>query len=112
MRRRTFNKLLGTGIAAAALGRYGIARAADPFKAGFIYVGPVADYGFSHQHDVGRQAAQTASLVNRMRSRSAWNSSARPGSLTGNWPLARWSAHPGRPSNATTGKPRAAAAML
>ena len=60
MDRRTFNKLLGTGVAAAALGRYGLARADDPFKAGFIYVGPVADFGFSHQHDVGRLAAQAA----------------------------------------------------
>src|SRR5437016_846469 len=60
MRRRTFNKLLGAGAAAAALARAGLARADCPYKAGFIYVGPVADFGFSHQHDVGRQAAQAA----------------------------------------------------
>ncbi len=60
MRRRTFNKLLGATVATAALGRVGLARAADPFKAGFIYVGPVADFGWSHQHDLGRQAAQDA----------------------------------------------------
>src|SRR5262249_48320462 len=72
MRRRTFNKLLGAGVAAAALGkaglgrppaplaRAGLGRAADTYAAGFIYVGPVADYGFSHQHDLGRQAAQKA----------------------------------------------------
>jgi basic membrane protein A and related proteins len=60
MRRRTFNKLLGAGVAAAALGKTGLGRAADTFGAGFIYVGPVADYGFSHQHDLGRQAAQKA----------------------------------------------------
>jgi simple sugar transport system substrate-binding protein len=60
MRRRTFTKLLGATAATAALGRFGLARADEPFKAGFVYVGPVADYGFSHQHDVGRQAAQTA----------------------------------------------------
>ena len=60
MRRRTFNKLLGAGAATAVLGRSGLLRAADPFKAGFIYVGPVADYGFSHQHDDGRKAAQAA----------------------------------------------------
>jgi basic membrane protein A len=60
MRRRTFNKLLGAGVAAAALGRVGLVRAADVFKAGFIYVGPVADFGWSHQHDLGRQAAQKA----------------------------------------------------
>jgi simple sugar transport system substrate-binding protein len=60
MRRRTFNKLLGAGVVTAAFGGIGLVRAAGPFKAGFIYVGPVADYGFSHQHDVGRQAAQKA----------------------------------------------------
>jgi basic membrane protein A len=60
MRRRTFNKLLGATAATAVLGRTGLLRAADPFKAGFIYVGPVADYGFSHQHDDGRKQAQDA----------------------------------------------------
>jgi basic membrane protein A and related proteins len=60
MRRRTFTKLLGATAATAALGRFGLARADEPFKAGFIYVGPVADFGWSHQHDLGRQAAQKA----------------------------------------------------
>jgi basic membrane protein A and related proteins len=60
MRRRTFNKLLGAGLATAALGRARLVAAADVFKAGFIYVGPVADFGWSHQHDLGRQAAQKA----------------------------------------------------
>jgi len=34
--------------------------AAQPtsLKAGFIYVGPVGDYGFSHAHDLGRKYAQ------------------------------------------------------
>lgn len=32
--------------------------AADkPLKAGFVYVGPVGDYGWSHAHDLGRKAA-------------------------------------------------------
>ncbi len=60
MRRRTFTKLLGAAAATAALGRLRLARADEPFKAGFIYVGPVADFGWSHQHDPGRQAAQRA----------------------------------------------------
>jgi len=60
MRRRTFTKLLGATAATAALGRIGLARADEPFKAGFVYVGPVADFGWSHQHDLGRQAAQKA----------------------------------------------------
>jgi hypothetical protein len=27
-------------------------------KAGFVYVGPVGDYGWSHAHDVGRKYAE------------------------------------------------------
>ncbi|MEE4261611.1 MAG: BMP family ABC transporter substrate-binding protein [Desulfobacteraceae bacterium] len=38
----------------------GIAFAGDKkLKAGFIYVGPVGDYGFSHAHDVGRKFAES-----------------------------------------------------
>ena len=37
----------------------GIAVAEDKkLKAGFVYVGPVGDYGFSHAHDVGRKFAE------------------------------------------------------
>jgi len=37
----------------------GMAFAADKkMKAGFIYVGPVGDYGWSHAHDVGRKFAE------------------------------------------------------
>jgi len=50
----------GTVAVAAALGAPRIVRAADPFKAGFIYVGPVADFGWSHQHDNGRKAVEEA----------------------------------------------------
>jgi basic membrane protein A and related proteins len=60
MHRRTFTKLLGATAATAALAPFGLARADEPFKAGFVYVGPVADFGWSHQHDLGRQAAQKA----------------------------------------------------
>ena len=38
--------------------RASLGRAADPFKAGFIYVGPVADFGWSHQHDNGPQGGR------------------------------------------------------
>jgi len=30
----------------------------DPFKVGFVYVGPVGDHGWSYQHDQGRQALE------------------------------------------------------
>ena len=49
----------GTLLAASGLGA-GRARAADPLKVGFMYVGPVFDYGWSHQHDQGRQAIEAA----------------------------------------------------
>ncbi len=41
------------------LGLIGQAAAADQkLKAGFIYVGPVGDYGWSHAHDLGRKFAE------------------------------------------------------
>ena len=47
--------------AAAALAMSaGLAQAADKIKAGFIYVGPVGDHGWSYQHDQGRQAVEKA----------------------------------------------------
>ena len=61
MKRRTFTKIIGTGLAAGAM-PYVIrgARAADPFKAGFVYVGPIGDFGYSYQHDQGRLAVDKA----------------------------------------------------
>src|SRR5579885_1579935 len=61
MKRRTFTKLLGSSLAASAapaiLGR---ALAAGPYNIGFIYVGPVSDFGYSYQHDQGRKAIEEA----------------------------------------------------
>ncbi|MFZ1963997.1 MAG: BMP family ABC transporter substrate-binding protein [Roseiarcus sp.] len=59
MDRRTFNKLLGTGLVAAAtpLGS-SVLRAAEPLKVGFVYVGPVGDFGWSYQHDVARKEVE------------------------------------------------------
>ncbi|MEZ5825398.1 MAG: BMP family ABC transporter substrate-binding protein [Geminicoccaceae bacterium] len=34
------------------------ALAEDPFKVGFVYVGPVGDHGWSYQHDQGRLAVE------------------------------------------------------
>lgn len=36
------------------------ARAEDKLKVGFVYVGPVADYGYSFQHDLSRKALAEA----------------------------------------------------
>lgn len=59
MKRRTFNKLLGAGLlAGVAPTIIRPASAADPFGVGFIYVGPVEDFGWTHAHDVGRKAIE------------------------------------------------------
>ena len=59
MQRRTFNRLLlSSGLAIAAPAIIGRATAADPLKVGFVYVGPVGDFGWSYQHDAGRKQAQ------------------------------------------------------
>ncbi len=58
MLRRQFTRLLGAGAAASTLpGLIGSASAAEPLKVGFIYLGPVGDFGWTYQHDIGRQAA-------------------------------------------------------
>jgi simple sugar transport system substrate-binding protein len=35
-------------------------RAADPLKAGFIYVSPIGDAGWTYQHDLGRKEMEKA----------------------------------------------------
>jgi simple sugar transport system substrate-binding protein len=55
--RRTI--LAGGAAAAATFGLSGRAGAQkQPVRVGFIYVGPVGDYGWSYQHDVGRKAIE------------------------------------------------------
>ena len=53
-------KLLNTLIASAAVavGLGGIAQADDKTKVGFVYVGPVGDFGWSYEHDQGRKAVE------------------------------------------------------
>jgi len=43
---------------AAAIGFVGVASAADKFKACWVYVGPVGDFGYSYQHDLGRKQVE------------------------------------------------------
>jgi simple sugar transport system substrate-binding protein len=45
---------------AVALALGSAAWAADKLKVGFVYVGPVGDFGYSYQHDQGRQAVEKA----------------------------------------------------
>ena len=56
--RRQFARLIGAGAAASALPSIiRPARAAEPLKVGFIYLGPVGDFGWTYQHDQARRAA-------------------------------------------------------
>ncbi|MDB5651289.1 MAG: family transporter substrate-binding protein [Hyphomicrobiales bacterium] len=55
------NGFLKYAVAAvAAVGLTAGAHAAEKLKVGFVYVGPVGDFGYSYQHDQGRQALQKA----------------------------------------------------
>src|SRR5262245_53324955 len=55
----TRRRLLASGLACAApaLWPFG-ARAAAPLKIGFVYPGPVADVGWTYQHDLGRKMVE------------------------------------------------------
>ena len=53
--------LIVSTIAAVAIIAGGLsAAAADKLKVGFIYLGPVGDYGWTYQHEVGRQELMKA----------------------------------------------------
>ncbi|ABC22702.1 BMP family ABC transporter substrate-binding protein [Rhodospirillum rubrum] len=58
MRTSIIRMLVGAALAAGLA--TGGAQADEPTKVGFIYVGPVGDFGWSHQHDQGRQALEKA----------------------------------------------------
>jgi simple sugar transport system substrate-binding protein len=59
LKRRGFSALLGAS-ALAAPGIMRATRADAPLKAGFVYLGPVGDFGWTYTHDVGRKQAQAA----------------------------------------------------
>jgi simple sugar transport system substrate-binding protein len=50
--------IAGTAASAATLALGRRPRAQDVTKVGFVYVGPVGDYGWTFRHDVGRQAVE------------------------------------------------------
>jgi simple sugar transport system substrate-binding protein len=54
----TRRTVLGAAAATAAGGLVGRAGAAEPVKGGWVYVGPVGDFGYSYQHDQGRKAVE------------------------------------------------------
>ena len=49
-------KLLVAAAMALLAGSLSTASAADKLKVGFIYLGPIGDLGWTHQHEVARQA--------------------------------------------------------
>jgi basic membrane protein A len=60
----TRRNLLGSAAAAATLVGLGARpRAQEQVKAGFVYVGPVGDFGFTYRHDVGRKDLEAALSV-------------------------------------------------
>ena len=58
--RRVFVNAVAALVGTAALALVSGAQAADPVKAGFIYVSPVGDAGWTYQHDVGRKEMEKA----------------------------------------------------
>jgi basic membrane protein A len=52
---------LKTLAAVAVLAVSGLAHAAEPLKAGFVYIGPTGDHGWSYSHDQGRKMLEEQS---------------------------------------------------
>ncbi|MEO0343753.1 MAG: BMP family ABC transporter substrate-binding protein [Pseudomonadota bacterium] len=55
----TLLKTLSAAAFALGLATAGSAQE-DPFKVGFVYVGPIGDFGWSYEHDQGRLAVEEA----------------------------------------------------
>jgi basic membrane protein A len=55
-RRRFLQATAATGLIASQ--GIVLAWAAEPLKIGFVYVGPIGDYGWTHAHDLGRKAVE------------------------------------------------------
>lgn len=60
MQYRSFTKKLSLIGASAALAMMAFSAAAqdEPYKVGFVYVGPVGDHGWTYRHDIGRLAIE------------------------------------------------------
>ena len=52
---------LKTLATVAVLAVSGLANAAEPLKAGFVYIGPTGDHGWSYSHDQGRKMLEEQS---------------------------------------------------
>jgi basic membrane protein A len=55
-----YKNLAALGLAACCLSLPTHAQKVPPLKIGFVYVAPVSDAGWVHQHELGRQAVQAA----------------------------------------------------
>jgi basic membrane protein A len=55
-----YKNLAAAGMAAALFFLSPLSQAAGPLKVGFVYVAPVTDAGWVHQHEEARQAVQAA----------------------------------------------------
>ena len=49
---------VGVALLSFACGSMLVNAQDEPFKVGFVYVGPVGDHGWTYRHDVGRQAIE------------------------------------------------------
>jgi basic membrane protein A len=60
MHRRQFLQRAGIGVTVPALGfgATAVRAAGAPLKIGFVYSGPVADVGWTYQHDLGRKMVE------------------------------------------------------
>ncbi|MCY3879946.1 MAG: BMP family ABC transporter substrate-binding protein [Rhodobacteraceae bacterium] len=54
------HRLLAAAAAVAGAVLAAAPGAADPLKVGFIYVGPIGDFGWTYEHDQGRLAVEAA----------------------------------------------------
>jgi len=52
--------VLVAGLAIWKFGAQEMTRESAENKAGFVYVGPIGDHGWSYRHDIGRKAIETA----------------------------------------------------
>ena len=61
MKRRHFLKPIALGFLAASMGLTSVSALAEKeVKAGFVYIGPIGDHGWSFQHNQGRLAVEKA----------------------------------------------------
>jgi len=57
MKLKSIVKILFVSLCATLVSLPGVL-AAEPFKVGFVYVGPIGDHGWTYRHDIGRLALE------------------------------------------------------